>query len=229
MDGMRENDMVGRLQTNAWDVRRLAAWCLVALALAGGVSCGRINNDTGKSPSYLYIEQLSAASGAKPDSFSNVLQSDVITNVKVQIGTQEVLSPTIYEDMGRAVLRMSLKDAGSANQPTNPTVINWITVTRYRVVFKRSDGRNTPGVDVPYAFDGGATGTFDSTGGTLVFALVRAQAKLEAPLKALRGGGGDIAISTIAEITFYGRDQNGNEVSVTGMMSVNFADWGDPI
>ena len=41
--------------------------------------------------------------------------------------------------------------------------------------------------------------------------LVRAQAKLEAPLKALRGGGGAIVISTIAEITFYGTDQNGND------------------
>jgi hypothetical protein len=83
-------------------------------------------------------------------------------------------------------------------------------------------------VDVPYGFDGAATGTFDANGATLSFVIVRAQAKLEAPLKALRGGGGDIVISTIAEITFYGRDQNGNDTSVTGMMSVNFADWGDP-
>ncbi len=62
----------------------------------------------------------------------------------------------------------------------------------------------------------------------LTFALVRAQAKLEAPLKALRGAGGAIVLSTIAEITFYGQDQNGNTVSVTGFISVNFADWGDP-
>jgi hypothetical protein len=58
--------------------------------------------------------------------------------------------------------------------------------------------------------------------------LVRAQAKLEAPLKALRNGGSAIVISTIADITFYGQDQNGNQVSVTGSISVNFADWGDP-
>jgi hypothetical protein len=32
----------------------------------------------------------------------------------------------------------------------------------------------------------------------------------------------------MAEITFYGQDQNGNSVSVTGSISVNFADWGDP-
>jgi len=35
-------------------------------------------------------------------------------------------------------------------------------------------------------------------------------------------------ISTIAQITLYGRDQAGNDVSVTGTMSVNFADWADP-
>ena len=28
-------------------------------------------------------------------------------------------------------------------------------MTRYRVEFRRTDGRNTPGVDVPYGFDGG--------------------------------------------------------------------------
>ena len=41
---------------------------------------------------------------------------------------------------------------------------------------------------------------------------------------------GEIArtISTIAEVTFYGRDQAGNEVSATGMLSVNFGDFGDP-
>lgn len=220
-------DMVGRTQTSARGVRAVVACAVLALALSGGVSCGRLNNDTGRGPSYLYIEQLTAASGAKPDNFSNVLQSDVITNVKVQVGSEQVLQPTIFEDLGRATLRMALKDVGSANSPTTPTYVNSITVTRYHVTFKRADGRNTPGVDVPYAFDGAATGTFDSNGGTLTFALVRAQAKLEAPLKALTVGG-DIILSTIAEITFYGRDQNGNDVSVSGMMSINFANWGDP-
>ena len=229
MNAFRESDMVVQRQTPGWKVRKLATGALLALALAGGVSCGGLNRDTGKSPSYLYIEQLTAASGAKPDAFANVLESDVITNVRVQFAGQEVLSPTIFEDMGRAVLRMALKDPGVTSAPTLPTYVNSITVTRYRVVFKRADGRNTQGVDVPYAFDGAATGTFDSNGGTLAFAVVRAQAKLEAPLKALRNGGGDILISTIAEITFYGKDQNGNDTSVTGMMSINFGDWGDPV
>jgi hypothetical protein len=207
--------------------RGWTAAVVVGLALGGAVSCGKANSE-GRSPSYLFIDSLLAASGAKPDEFANGLESDVITNVKVQVGGQELLQPTIFEDNGRVALKMSLKDTGGSNSPTQPTATNAITVTRYHVDFKRSDGRNTPGVDVPYGFDGGATGTFDSNGGSLTFVLVRAQAKLEAPLKALRGGGAAIVISAIAEVTFYGSDQNGNAVSVTGRISVNFADWGDP-
>jgi hypothetical protein len=35
-------------------------------------------------------------------------------------------------------------------------------------------------------------------------------------------------ISTLAHVTFFGHDQTGREVSVTGTISVNFADWADP-
>ena len=206
--------------------RRGIAAAALMLALAGAAGCGQ-QNTTGRSPSYLVVESIQAASGAKPSSFSGTLASDVVTNVSTTVGGETVLSPTVYEDLGQAKLRMALKDVGTVRSVTTPTATNLITVTRYRVEFKRSDGRNTQGVDVPYAFDGSASGTFGTDGATLTFALVRAQAKLEAPLKALRGGGGALLISTIAELTFFGQDQNGNEVSVTGSISVNFADWGD--
>ena len=58
--------------------------------------------------------------------------------------------------------------------------------------------------------------------------VVRLQAKEEAPLKALVGGGGAVTISTIAEITFYGSDQAGHPVTVMGRMNVDFSDWADP-
>jgi hypothetical protein len=41
------------------------------------------------------------------------------------------------------------------------------------------------------------------------------------------GGGGLGIITTIAEVTFWGRDQNGNEVTVSGNITVNFGDFGD--
>jgi hypothetical protein len=83
-------------------------------------------------------------------------------------------------------------------------------------------------VDVPYGFDGAMTVTVKDTEAVANFNLVRVQSKQEAPLQALTGGGGANAISTIAEITFYGKDQAGRDVSVTGRIGVNFADWGDP-
>jgi hypothetical protein len=202
-----------------WHTRRAASrWIgcgFLTLALAAISACGQMNS-TGRASSYLLIDLLQAASGAKPDTFSTTLQSDVLTK------------GSIYEDPGKVTLRIALKDPGTAASPNAPTTTNWVTVTRSHVSFRRSDGRNTQGVDVPYAFDGAATGTFDSAGGSLVFVLVRAQAKLESPLAELRGSGGDIIISTLADVTFYGQDQNGNQVAVTGTISVNFADWADP-
>jgi len=101
-------------------------------------------------------------------------------------------------------------------------------VTHYRVVYTRSDGHNTPGVDVPYPIEGGMTMTAIGGVSAGTFVLVRAQAKLEAPLRALIGLGAQAVISTIAQVTFYGADQAGNAISTTGYITVTFADWGDP-
>jgi hypothetical protein len=60
------------------------------------------------------------------------------------------------------------------------------------------------------------------------FEMVRHQAKLEAPLRAMANLGGRIVISTIAEVTFYGTDLAGNDVQGTGRMSVSFGDYPDP-
>ena len=146
-----------------------------------------------------------------------MLQSDVSTN------------GSVFEDPGRVTLRLAGKDI------TTPlTTNNTVTINRYRVVYRRADGRNQQGVDVPYTFDGAFTVTVGAEGSTAGFSIVRAQAKLEAPLLTLRltnpsvPFGGGVLISTIADVTFYGRDQVGNDVSATGSISINFADWADP-
>jgi hypothetical protein len=126
--------------------------------------------------------------------------------------------------MGTATFRLALKDIG--NGSIAPTTNNEVTITRYRVTYRRADGRNTPGVDVPYAFDGAATGTV-RTGATLglAFELVRHIAKEESPLVQL--GSNSAIITTIADITFYGRDQVGNDISATGYIQVDFGNFGD--
>jgi hypothetical protein len=189
---------------------------LVAVVLCtalGSASCGDMVRQ-GQASSYLIINALEAASGAEPTQFGGVLASDVVTVV------DDV--PTIFEDPGRVTFALAMKNVDS---PTGPTSNNFITVTRYRVRYMRTDGRNTEGVDVPYAFDGAITGTVSTTA-TFAFSIVRIQAKMEAPLAALAVNGN--VISTIAEVTFYGRDQTGRETSVTGQIGVNFANWGDP-
>lgn len=198
----------------------------LAVCVAASASCNAALKE-GRASTFLVIEQLAAASGADNTTFSNVLQSDVVTNVTSTVGGQEFVTPTVFEDVAQVIMRLGFNDPGTPGNPSSPTSANFITVDGYRVVYVRSDGRNTPGVDVPFPFDGAVTFSVLDIG-SATFSLVRAQAKLEAPLLALRGGGGALAISTIAEVTFFGHDQTGAEVSALGRISVNFADWGDP-
>lgn len=196
-------------------IRRTIVVGLAATAAAGITGCSSTVRE-GRSSAYLIVGSLEAASGATDDEFSGELSSDVLTN------------GTVYEDLARVTLRLAMKNIGPAGAPASPTANNFITVNRYTVTFRRTDGRNAPGVDVPYPFEGAGTVTVTATDATLPFVLVRAQSKVESPLKDLRAGGAGRLISTIADITFYGRDQVGNDVSVTAAISVNFADWGDP-
>ena len=199
---------------------RSGALALVA-TLVASQACGDLSRQ-GRAPSFLVIDNLAGANGADPGEFTNTVISDVVTLVG------DTFVPTVFSDPGEVRMRSQLKDAGSSTSPQIPSVTNYITVTRYRVVYKRADGRNTPGVDVPYPFDGGMTFTAVAAGASAGFTLVRAQAKLESPLFAMRGIGGAVFISAIAEVTFYGHDQTGTPVSVTGTISVHCADWGDP-
>jgi len=198
---------------------RVGLAALVVSVCAGCAAAGR----PGEASSYLIVESMAAASGARPDTFGGTLASDVLTLVNTTINGTQVRVPTVYEDLGRVSLRVAMKDPTALISPAS-----FITVRRYRVTFTRTDGRNTPGVDVPFAFEGALTLTAGAESASVAFTLVRIQAKSEAPLLALVGGGGAIAISTLAQITFYGTDQAGREVVATANISVNFADWGDP-
>ena len=82
------------------------------------------------------------------------------------------------------------------------------------------------GVDVPFAFDGAITTTIPANGTTTAtFELVRHVAKDEAPLAALASN--PAIITTIADVTFFGRDQVGNEVSAAGSILIDFGNFGD--
>jgi hypothetical protein len=206
-------------------IRSGIAGAAVAAVLAGSVSCGDVAR-AGKSPSMVVIDSLQAASGADPGSLGGFLLSDVVTLVEQTVGGESVRVPTIFNDVGQATMRLVLKDQGVSSNL--PTTLNAVTLNRYHIEYRRADGRNTPGVDVPWPVDGGVTATL--TAGTVLvpFEIVRHQAKLEAPLRAMAFGGGRIFIATIAEVTFYGTDLAGNDVQAQGTISVSFGDYGDP-
>jgi hypothetical protein len=193
--------------------RRVA---ILGLALIAASCTASVREGTGTS--FLIIQQLEAAPGAEPTDFGGTLNSDVVTVV------EDV--PTVFNDVARVVLALGLKDPGSSSSPNSPTQNQFVTLDRYRVRYLRADGRNTPGVDVPYGFDGGLTATVGVGTTEVGFQLVRHVAKQEAPLAALANG--VVIISTIAEVTFFGRDQTGHEVTATGRISIDFGNFGDP-
>lgn len=203
--------------------RRKAVWgskavsVVFAMAVAFSTSCGDVVRQ-GTGGSFLIVSSIEGAPGAEPTDFGNTLLSDVITVV------DDV--PTFFNDIGRVTFRLGMKDPGSPTSPTTPSQNDAITINRYHVRFFRADGRNTPGVDVPYEFDGAFTLTVSSGDAAAGFTIVRNAAKMEAPLAALRFNG--VVLTTIAEVTFYGADQTGHEVSATARMTIDFANFGDP-
>jgi len=157
----------------------------------------------------------------------NTAISDVIRLVRTPAPcTAASPCPTVVNDMATAEFRIILRDPGNTASPNSPSLVNQVTINRYRVQYRRTDGHNVPGVDVPYDFDSAFTLTVPATGTAEgAFQLVRHSAKEEAPLAALRFS--DDIISAIAEVTFYGRDQAGNEISASANIGVDFGDFAD--
>jgi hypothetical protein len=204
--------------------------CVLATAVVAGIgaaACGDVARD-GRAPVQAVIVSLQAASGAQPDKFGGTLSSDVIT-LRTTPAPCTTTSPcaTIFGDIGQIEIRLLPKNPGAPGFPAAPSPLNAVTFSRYRVAYTRTDGRNTPGVDVPFGFDSAVTFTVSETGSaTAGFVMVRNTAKAEAPLAAL-GSNGNI-ISTLANVVFYGKDQAGNEITATGTIGVSFGNFGDP-
>lgn len=198
---------------------------LAALA-AAGVSCGDVVRQ-GSSPVYLVIDLLQATrGGGKSSTATTNLLSDVITNITTPDPcTPAAPCPTVFDDIATVTLRAPLKNIGST-AALAPTTNNEVTINRIRVEYVRADGRNTPGVDVPYGFDNVVAGTIPAGGNlALSFEIVRHVAKLESPLVQLKNSPN--IILSIAKVTIYGTDRTGNALQATGQISIEFGNFGD--
>jgi hypothetical protein len=192
---------------------------LTALSMAAA-GCGVA--EQGRAPAVVRIDSLEAANGgATTGTFGGYLHSDVQNVITVN----NVQTPTRFNDVGRVTMTLILKDPGSPGVANTPSELNAVTITHYRVVYRRTDGRNVQGVDVPFTFDSGMTITVSPTGqGQQTFDIVRVSAKFEAPLAALVVNGQ--AIDCIADVTFFGKDMHNNDVMVTGSIGITFANFG---
>jgi hypothetical protein len=206
---------------------RIATRFLCATAVvAAATSCGDVVRE-GRSPVFLVINTLQAAPGNRPNQFGGFLLSDVITNVTSPAPCSTTAPcPTVFNDVGQAALSLALKDVGTPGTPSAPTTNNTVTINRIHIAYRRADGRNTPGVDVPYAIDVAATGTVPTSGTlTLSFEIVRHVSKEESPVVQLISSA--TIITTLADVTFYGQDRVGNAVTVTGTIQIDFGNFGD--
>lgn len=207
---------------------RFITAALIATAALSATACGDVSR-TGQSPVYVVLEELVATQGNKAtgggsSTKMHILTSDVITNVTSPAPcAPDSPCPTVFNDIGTATLSIAAKDIFNG---TDPTSNNAVTFNRYHVSYTRADGRNTPGVDVPYAFDGAGTVTIPiGNASSLGFELVRHVAKAESPLVQLVTNAN--IITTIADVTFYGQDLVGNEIQATGSIQVDFGNFGD--
>lgn len=169
--------------------------------------------------------------GCAPD-YVTQDESDVIFRI-VDINLGAPLSSDVSDegvvlaDTVPVVLAVRFKNP----QLTTPSVPNAVVFERYEVRYFRTDGRGVEGQDVPYRITGGMNTTADvGTGGgdnvTVAMEVVRAQAKLEPPLRNLREPGGSALVLTVmADITIHGRTITGKTVESTGRLQIDFADY----
>ncbi len=174
-------------------------------------ACNPLENDS-RSNSILVVENITGKDMSGTD--AGFLQSDVVKK-----------DNSIAADTAKATLSARFMDPAPI---LGTSQYSDIMVTRYVVSFSRTDGRNRPGADVPFPFEGSLTTLVrvDSTA-SVNFVIVREAAKLEAPLINLRDSAyGDI-LNMTAKIEFYGHDLTDKAVKATGYLTVYFANYVD--
>lgn len=141
-------------------------------------------------------------------------------------------TPLLSDVRGEAGVIINCQiDVTVSARPKNPNspvgIAEDVRVTRYSVSYRRSDGRGTQGLDVPFTIRGNLTARVESSGTTSTTVpvdLVRHQAKLEPPLSNITGLQ---VVTMIADITVSGQTVSGKSVTASGSAQVTFADFAD--
>lgn len=196
---------------------------VLALVLSLSPGCitepDTVTNDASNVIVQIETMQGQAVDDQGPGTTGDDLFSDVCFAAAVGAGC------SVFNDNGIVTMLAFPKDRSQLS--TEDVGINSVQFERYRVTYVRADGRNVPGVDVPYPFDGAANFLVPPDGITTVvrsFLIVRHQAKVESPLREIQANLSAI-LSVLARIDFYGHDGAGRTVTVTGYLNISFADF----
>jgi hypothetical protein len=112
----------------------------------------------------------------------------------------------------------------TTKNPVDPgSVVEDVTISRYEIHYRRSDGRAQEGIDVPYSVSANMTFLVPVNGeGTFSIRLVRHAAKILPPLSNITG----LEIVTmVADVTLYGETTARQGVSASGSVQIDFADY----
>lgn len=174
-------------------------------------SCNPVEDDS-RSGSILIVDNILGED--MEGNSGNFLQSDVLMS-----------SGSVKADLATATLRAETLDP---NPVLGISLYNDIVVTRYLVTYSRTDGKNVPGVDVPYPFEGSMSAVVGAGSTTSVsFVIVREVAKIEPPLARLVEWGAEQVLTCTAKIEFYGHDTANRTVKATGYLTIYFANYAD--
>jgi hypothetical protein len=197
------------------NTRKTLSFLLVLPLLLLLTACNNVENDS-RSASLLILENLAGkdATGAE----ANFLQSDVLKMTSTGGGT-------IVADSAIATFRVESLDPAPI---TGASLYYDVMLDRYTVSYSRTDGRNNPGTDVPYPFEGSLSSLVPlGTTTQVAIVVVREAAKLEPPLVGLVDLGREVVLTATAKIDFYGHDLANNQVKATGYLTVYFANYAE--
>ncbi len=198
---------------------RESVWILslVSSLLFGGCTVTETENDN-TTNTFVTIVSVTSESG---DFIGLQTGTDLFSDV---CGADEENPPcTVFNDNAVVTFVARLKDLSVFGSPVNDVVFE-----RYRVTYTRADGRNVPGIDVPYPFDGVSSFRVASDGVevTRTFIVVRLQAKHESPLREISLNSSGI-LSVLTRMDFFGRDGAGRQIQVSAFLNITFADFGN--
>ena len=190
---------------------------LVSSLLFGGCTFTETEDDN-TTNTFITIISVTATAG----DFQTAVEGDFLLS-DVCAANEDNPPCTVFNDNAVVTFEGRPKDLTNFSSATNDVVFE-----RYRVTYNRADGRNVPGVDVPFSFDGVSSFrvALDGTQVSRAFIVVRHQAKRESPLREISENSSGI-LSVLARMDFFGRDGAGRQIQVSAFLSITFADFGN--